>query len=281
MKISIITVCYNSEATIERTIKSVLAQKNIDLEYLIIDGASKDGTLNIIKKYAEKNPFIHFVSENDRGIYDAMNKGISMARGDIVGILNSDDYYASADSLSSIISVFEQNNVEMVFGNLLYVKNNKPYRYWKSGKPRTFKFGWMPPHPALFIKAEVYKTKGVFRLDCGINADYELMLRFFEKEKLSSFWLDKIITCMEAGGTSNNGIKSRVISCVNDSLAWEKNNLKYTKITILLKKIRKLPQFIGAKINMKSLKENCMGGGKHKYSEIIVQHEPLIYWEVA
>lgn len=260
MKISIITVCYNSETTIERTIKSVLAQKNIDLEYLIIDGTSKDGTLGIIKNYAQKNPCIHFVSEKDKGIYDAMNKGISMASGDIVGILNSDDYYASDDSLSSIINVFERNNVEMVFGNLLYVKNNKPYRYWKSGKPRTFKFGWMPPHPALFVKAEVYKNNGVFRLDCGINADYELMLRFFEKEKLSSFWLDKIITCMEAGGTSNNGIKSRVISCVNDSLAWEKNNLKYTKITILLKKIRKLPQFIGAKINMNSLKENCMGG---------------------
>ena len=243
MKISIITVCYNSEATIERTIKSVLAQKNIDLEYLIIDGASKDGTLNIIKKYAEKNPFIHFVSENDRGIYDAMNKGISMARGDIVGILNSDDYYASADSLSSIISVFEQNNVEMVFGNLLYVKNNKPYRYWKSGKPRTFKFGWMPPHPALFIKAEVYKNNGVFRLDCGINADYELMLRFFEKEKLSSFWLDKIITCMEAGGTSNNGIKSRLAGIKNDSLAWKVNGLKKHWYTVILKKLRKTPQF--------------------------------------
>ena len=243
MKISIITVCFNSEATIERTIKSVLAQKNIDLEYLIIDGASKDGTLGIIKNYAEKNPCIHFVSEKDNGIYDAMNKGISMATGDVVGILNSDDYYASTDSLSSIISVFEQNNVEMVFGNLLYVKNNKPYRYWKSGKPRTFKFGWMPPHPALFVKAEVYKNNGVFRLDCGINADYELMLRFFEKEKLSSLWLDKIITCMEAGGTSNNGIKSRVAGIKNDSLAWKVNGLKKHWYTVILKKLRKVPQF--------------------------------------
>ncbi|WP_296021740.1 glycosyltransferase family 2 protein [uncultured Treponema sp.] len=243
MKISIITVCFNSEATIERTIKSVLAQKNIDLEYLIIDGASKDGTLGIIKNYAEKNPCIHFVSEKDNGIYDAMNKGISMATGDVVGILNSDDYYASTDSLSSIISVFEQNNVEMVFGNLLYVKNNKPYRYWKSGKPRTFKFGWMPPHPALFVKAEVYKNNGVFRLDCGINADYELMLRFFEKEKLSSLWLDKIITCMEAGGTSNNGIKSRVAGIKNDSLAWKVNGLKKHWYTVILKKLRKTPQF--------------------------------------
>ena len=243
MKISTIKVCFNSEETIERTIKSVLAQKNIDLEYLIIDGASKDGTLGIIKNYAEKNPCIHFVSEKDKGIYDAMNKGISMATGDVVGILNSDDYYASADSLSSTISVFEQNNVEMVFGNLLYVKNNKPYRYWKSGKPRTFKFGWMPPHPALFVKAEVYKNNGVFRLDCGINADYELMLRFFEKEKLSSFWLDKIITCMEAGGTSNNGIKSRVAGIKNDSLAWKVNGLKKHWYTVILKKLRKTPQF--------------------------------------
>ena len=243
MKISIITVCYNSEATIERTIKSVLAQKNINLEYLIIDGASKDGTLDIIKRYAEKNPCMRFVSEKDSGIYDAMNKGISMATGDIIGILNSDDYYASDDSLSSIINAFKQNDVEMVFGNLLYVKNNKPYRYWKSGNPRTFKFGWMPPHPALFVKAEVYKNNGFFRLDCGINADYELMLRFFEKEKLSSFWLDKIITCMEAGGTSNNGIKSRVAGIKNDSLAWKVNGLKKHWYTVILKKLRKVPQF--------------------------------------
>lgn len=243
MKISIITVCYNSEATIERTIKSVLAQKTIDLEYLIIDGASKDGTLGIIKNYAEKNPCIRFISEKDKGIYDAMNKGISMTTGDVVGILNSDDYYALDDSLSSIINAFEQNDVEMVFGNLLYVKNNKPYRYWKSGKPRTFKSGWMPPHPALFVRVEVYKTKGVFRLDCGINADYELMLRFFEKEKLSSFWLDKIITCMEAGGTSNNGIKSRVAGIKNDSLAWKVNGLKKHWYTVIFKKLRKIPQF--------------------------------------
>lgn len=251
MKISIITVCYNSEKTIARTIESVLSQENVDLEYLIVDGASKDATVEIIKKYADKDSRIRFTSERDKGIYDAMNKGISMSSGEVIGILNSDDFYASNDSLSSVIDTFERNKTDMVFGNLLYVKNGKPYRFWKSGRARTFKFGWMSPHPALFVKAGVYKKYGVFRLDCGVNADYELMLRFFEKEKLNSIWVDKIITCMEAGGASNNGIKSRVASYVNDSLAWEKNGLKYSKLTIFLKKIRKIPQFIGAKINMK------------------------------
>lgn len=248
MRISIITVCYNSAATIARTIESVLAQKNAGLEYLIIDGASTDGTVEIIRKYAEKNPCIRFVSERDKGIYDAMNKGIALATGDVVGILNSDDFYASEDSLLYVQKAFESGKTDMVYGNLLYVKNGKPYRYWKSGKTRTFKFGWMPPHPSFFVKSEIYRKYGAFRLDCGVNADYELMLRFFEKEKLSSFWIDRIITCMEAGGASNSGIKSRVVSCVNDSLAWKKNGLRYSRLTIVLKKLRKLPQFIGAKV---------------------------------
>lgn len=262
MKISIITVCYNSEKTIARTIESVLSQKNVELEYLLIDGESKDGTVGIIRKYAEENPCIHFISERDKGIYDAMNKGIALATGDVIGILNSDDFYASEDSLFFVQESFENSKADMVYGNLLYVKNGKPYRYWKSGRARTFKFGWMPPHPSFFVKSEIYKKYGEFRLDCGVNADYELMLRFFEKEKLSSAWIDKIITCMEAGGASNSGIKSRVVSCVNDSLAWKKNGLKYSKLTIFLKKIRKIPQFIGAKVNMKKFSNiTVLGGG--------------------
>lgn len=280
MKISIITVCYNSEKTIARTIESVLSQKNVELEYLLIDGESKDGTVGIIRKYAEENPCIHFISERDKGIYDAMNKGISLATGDVTGILNSDDFYASEDSLFFVQEAFEKNKADMVYGNLLYVKNGKPYRYWKSGRARTFKFGWMPPHPSFFVKSEIYKKYGEFRLDCGVNADYELMLRFFEKEKLSSAWIDKIITCMEAGGASNSGIKSRVVSCVNDSLAWKKNGLKYSKLTIFLKKIRKIPQFIGAKVNMKKFSNITVLGGVRKYSKI-VNNVPLFIGAAA
>ncbi len=264
MKISIITVCYNSEKTIERTIKSVLAQKDVDLEYIIKDGGSKDKTVDIIKQYAESPASriqIKYVSSPDKGIYDAMNTGIQMASGDAIGILNSDDYYASFDVLSDVVSAFERSDVDSVYGNLLYVKKQKPYRYWKSGNPRSFKFGWMPPHPAFFVRKSVYEKYGLFRLDCGINADYELLLRFLEVNKISSVWINKILTYMETGGTSNNGLSSRIAGLNNDRIAWEKNSIKPNKFTILLKKLRKIPQFLRAK--MIKIKDGyCWGGVK-------------------
>lgn len=259
MKISIITVCFNSAQTISRAIASVLAQNDIQLEYLIIDGASKDDTVKIAESYRqnfENKGFSYVIkSEPDKGIYDAMNKGVLAATGDVICILNSDDYYASPDVLSAVTSCFEQNKTDSIYGNLLYVKNGKPYRFWKSGKKKSFRSGWMPPHPAFFVKKSVYEKYGLFRLDCGINADYEIMLRFLEVNKISTFWLNKICTYMEAGGTSNNGLKSRIAGINNDRLAWEKNNIKPDRFTILLKKLRKLPQFIGAKF-VKIVKKN-------------------------
>ena len=283
MTISIITVCYNSSKTIARTIESVLAQDGVRLEYLIIDGASKDDTVSIAESYRsqfEKNGISYRIqSESDKGIYDAMNKGVLLATGDIVGILNSDDRYAAPDVLFSVISAFEQSNAEAVYGNLLYVKGGKPYRYWKSGKPRSFKFGWMPPHPAFFVKKSVYEKYGTFRLDCGINADYELLLRFLEVKKISSYWLDKTCTYMEAGGTSNNGFSSRIQGINNDSLAWEKNNIKPNKFTILFKKLRKIPQFIGAKFYMKEIKNSR--GGVLNYSKILKNNSATSFLEAA
>ena len=262
MKISIITICYNSSITIARTIESVLAQKDVCLEYIIIDGASKDNSVSIAESYCEqfKSKGVSYLikSESDKGIYDAMNKGIQMATGDIIGILNSDDFYSTNDVLSEVVNCFEQYKTDSVYGNLLYVKDGKPYRYWNSGKSKSFRLGWMPPHPAFFVKKTVYENYGLFRLDCGINADYEIMLRFLEVYRISTVWMNKICTCMEAGGTSNNGIQSRMVAFRNDSLAWEKNNLKYSKFTILLKKLRKLPQFLLAKIFFRKLKKNCV-----------------------
>ena len=252
MIISIITVCYNSSRTISRTIKSVLNQNNVQLEYLIVDGASKDDTVEIAESYRmqfeQKGISYRIISEPDNGIYDAMNKGILASNGDIVGILNSDDYYASEDVLSSIMLCFEKNKTDSVYGDLLYIRGDKKYRYWKAGKQQSFRTGWMPPHPTFFVKKAVYDKCGLFRLDCGINADYEIMLRFFEVHKISSFWLNKICTYMEAGGTSNNGFQSRIAGMNNDRLAWEKNNIKPGMFTILLKKLKKLPQFLLAKI---------------------------------
>lgn len=248
MKISIITVCYNSAATIERTIKSVLAQKNVDLEYLIIDGNSSDNTVQIAEsfksRFAEKNISYQIKSEPDNGIYDAMNKGILLASGDIIGILNSDDWYADDTVLSCVADGFWKNQTETLYGNLLYVKNGKPYRYWRSGKFHTFRHGWMPPHPSFFVTSEAYKKYGTYRLDCGVNADYEFLLRVLEKEKATTCWIDRVFVNMSAGGTSDNGIKSRVQGVIDNKIAWKVNGMTPPFYTVYWKKIRKIPQFI-------------------------------------
>ena len=251
MKISIITVCYNSGGTIAHTIESVLAQDFSGIEYLIIDGASSDNTVAIAEsycqKFAEKGIPYTVRSEPDKGIYDAMNKGVLLASGDVVGILNSDDRYASPDVLSFVARGFKEQKTDTLYGNLIYVKKGKPYRYWKSGKPRTFKYGWMPPHPSFFVTKEAYARYWLYRLDCGVNADYELMLRFLEKDHATTCWIDKVFVAMSAGGASNCDVQSRIASINNDRLAWEKNGIKQGMFTILLKKLRKIPQFIGAK----------------------------------
>lgn len=243
MRVSVITVCYNSEKTIERTIRSVLAQKDVDLEYIIKDGGSADSTVDIIRKYAETDGRIKYVSGPDGGIYDAMNAGIAAAGGDVIGILNSDDWYAAESVLLLVAAALSDETLDSCYGNLLYVKDGKPYRYWKSGRPRTFRFGWMPPHPAFFVKKSVYERFGLFRPDCGVNADYELMLRFLHRERISSRWLDRTIVFMEAGGASNNGINARVKAVKNDALAWKVNGLKLPFYTIFLKRLRKIGQF--------------------------------------
>ena len=251
MKISIITVCFNSINTIAQTIESVLAQNKVQLEYIIIDGASKDDTVQVAESYRstfeEKGYSYIIISEPDHGIYDAMNKGINLATGDIIGILNSDDYYAGKEVLYDIVTTFEKNDTDSVYGDLIYVKNKKTYRYWKSGEFESFRSGWMPPHPAFFVKKKVYDRFGTFRLDCGINADYEIMLRFLEVKKISTVWLNRICTYMQTGGISNIGLHSRLVAIFNDRIAWKKNGIKPGVFTIFLKKIRKLPQFITAK----------------------------------
>ncbi len=252
MKTTIITVSYNSEATISRTIESVLMQEYRPLEYLVIDGDSKDKTVAIANSYGdrfrERGISFRIVSEPDKGIYDAMNKGIALATGEVIGILNSDDRYVDATVLSTVASAFETNvQLDTCYGNLLYVKGEKPYRYWRSGHPRTFKFGWMPPHPSFFVRSTIYEKYGVFRLDCGVNADYELMLRFLEKYKVSSLWIDKLFVFMEAGGTSNQGVQSRIEGVKDNQQAWIVNELPLSHFSIILKKIRKIPQFLYAK----------------------------------
>ncbi len=248
MKISIVTICYNSSRTIARTIESVLSQNNVCLEYLIIDGASKDNTVEIVESYRnrfEKKRIAYIVkSEPDKGIYDAMNKGVQLASGEIIGILNSDDYYSAPDILSTVVNSFTEYKTDTLYGDLLYVKDNKPFRYWKSGNQQSFKSGWMPPHPSFFVKKDVYEKYGLFRLDCGTAADYELMLRFLEKNKVSSIWINKLFTYMDAGGASGANLVAYKKAHGNDIKAWACNELHRPFFCIWLKKLRKLKQFI-------------------------------------
>lgn len=244
MKISIITPSFNSEKTIENTIKSVLNQTYKDIEYIIIDGGSKDNTLAIINKY--KSRITEVISEPDKGIYDAMNKGIKLATGEVVGILNSDDLYFDEYVVENVVKVFKENPIDCLWGNLVYFKNdsNKFIRIWKGGKykPGIFKTGWVPPHPTFFVKKEIYKKYGYFRLDFPIAADYELMLRFLEKYKIKGYYLPRFLVKMRVGGTSNklkNIIKGN-LECIR---AWKENNLRICILTPILRILRRIFQF--------------------------------------
>jgi glycosyltransferase involved in cell wall biosynthesis len=210
MKISIITVCYNSAETIESTLKSVSSQDYPDIEYIVVDGGSTDATLDIVKRY--KNVSI-LVSEPDEGIYDAMNKGIGLARGDVIGTLNADDFYVGNSVVSDVAKTFEDNTIDACYADLVYVDQNNTdniVRYWKSKpyQPRLFKQGWMPAHPTFFVKKSVYEKLGVFDLNYKIAADFELLFRLIEKNKIRTMYLPKVIVKMRLGGTTNKNIKN-------------------------------------------------------------------------
>jgi glycosyltransferase len=207
---------------------------------------SNDDTLAIVRSF----PHVTSVtSEADNGIYDAMNKGIKKATGDIVGILNSDDFYASPSILSEIVSAFEETGCDAVYGDLEYVNRtdvSKVVRYWRSGKydQGSFAWGWMPPHPTFFVKRSLYDQYGVFNLDMRTAADYELMLRFIHKHKIKLTYIPKVLVKMRDGGASNVSIGSRIRANREDKQAWMINGLNPYWFTLYLKPIRKLSQFI-------------------------------------
>lgn len=246
MKISIITVSFNSASTIEDTLKSVISQDYKNIEYIIIDGGSTDGTLEIINQYKKNIKTI--VSDPDKGIYDAMNKGIELSNGDVVGILNSDDIYENNKVLSLVNDAFT-NDIDAVYGDIEYVDRlnlTKRLRLWKAGefKINSFKWGWMPPHPGFFIKKSKYNEFGTYQLDLGSSADYELMLRMIVKHEIKLKYFPEIVTKMRMGGVSNKSVKNRLQANKNDRLAWKVNDLKPFWFTIWLKPIRKIGQFI-------------------------------------
>jgi len=246
MKISIITAVINGAATIESCITSVLAQTYEDIEHIIIDGGSCDGTLGIISKYKDK--IAKVISETDNGMYYALNKGIKLASGDIIGILHSDDFYAHNRIIENVADVFKRENVDSCFGDLQYVSEKNPakiVRYWKAlpCANEKFKYGWMLPHPAFFVKKWVYEKFGCFNTDFKIAADYELMLRLLVKYGTSTYYIPELIVKMRMGGLSNKNLINLFIKSYEDYKAWKVNNLKIGTFTILLKNLVKIPQF--------------------------------------
>jgi glycosyltransferase len=247
LKISVITTTFNSAATIEDTLKSVTEQDYPNIEYIIIDGLSKDNTLEIVNKYKDRIATI--ISEKDKGIYDALNKGIQAATGDIIALLHSDDFYIDSKVLSKVAAAFEKNNADSVYGDLYYVdKDNtgKIVRKWVSGKYRAglFLHGWMPPHPAFFVRKAVYEKHGLFDLQFRSAADYELMLRFLHRYQISTAYIHEYLVKMRTGGQSNASVKNRVKANQEDRKAWTINGLKPHFYTLTFKPLRKIIQFI-------------------------------------
>lgn len=247
MKVSIITIAFNSAETIEDTIQSVIAQDYNNIEYIIIDGGSNDDTLNIIEKYKD---WIHkVISEPDKGIYDAMNKGVNNASGDLIGILNSDDFYAHSDVISKVVSKITEANTDSIYADLVYVdrnNTNEVTRKWISGSYEDGMFlkGWMPPHPTFFLKKICYDKYGTYTLKLKSAADYELMLRMLHKHKISTTYLPQIITKMRVGGESNVSIKNRIRANKEDAEAWRMNGLKPGAFTRFKKPLSKVKQFL-------------------------------------
>lgn len=246
MLVSIVTATFNSESTLRDTVGSVLSQGAVTKEHIVIDGGSTDGTLGIVRG----NPHIgKWVSEPDNGIYDAMNKGVALAEGDIIGILNSDDTYPHEGVLSKVVRTFEETGADAVYGDLVYTHPSDPTRVvrtWKSGRysPGHFKWGWMPPHPTFFVRREIYQRFGSFHVGLGTAADYELMLRLIQCHGIRLAYIPEVLVRMRSGGASNESILARWRANRNDRKAWEVNGVRPYWFTLYLKPLRKILQFM-------------------------------------
>ena len=286
--LSIITAAYNAATTLPHSLASVQGQ-SAAIEHVLIDGGSADGTLALIESHCnarltpDASRLTRFISEPDRGIYDAMNKGIRFATGEVVGILNADDFYAGPDVLAKVAKVFEDPRVEACYGDLVYVRepgardqgpgagesqsgsaiqdqnstgieiqnskfkiqNFQTLRYWKSGPfhPDKFRWGWMPPHPTFFVRRRVYEKYGMFNLELGSAADYELMLRLLFRHRIKVAYIPEVLVCMRAGGVSNASVANRLQANKMDRRAWAVNGLSPYPWTLWCKPLRKVGQW--------------------------------------
>lgn len=246
MKVSIVTAVLNNKKYISEAIESVVNQDYKQLEHIIIDGGSTDGTLEVIKKY--KNKQTKLITEKDKGLYDAMNKGIKLATGDIVGILNSDDIFFNNKVVSKVVDVFKNKNVDSIYSDLLYVDSNntnKIIRRWISSQYShgAFKKGWHPPHPTFYVKREIYEKYGYIDDSFNVSADFELMLRFLEKYRISTFYIHEPFVKMRIGGVSNRNLFNILKGNINCYRAFKKNKIKVSIFYIFYRLLPKLKQF--------------------------------------
>ena len=245
MKISIITITFNSAKTIRRALDSVQSQTYKDIEHIVVDGASTDGTRQIIESYAAAHKNVRWISEPDDGIYNAINKGIAMATGDVIGFLHSDDVFHSADSIEKIAETFANTDTDVVYGDLQYCHEGKVVRRWKSNAfhPRALKYGWMPPHPTVYVRREVYEQVGKYDEWFRISADYDMMLRIFTGG-YTSHYIPEVLVSMETGGASNKNTRARLSKTQEDYIVLKKNHVGAGYLTVAFKQLRKVKQFL-------------------------------------
>jgi len=246
LKVSIITVCYNSDITIRDTIESVLAQDYPNIEYIIVDGASTDGTMDIVREYEDRIDTI--ISEPDKGIYDGMNKGIRAATGHVVGLLNSDDFYVDETCIRQLIEHMETAGSDTVFADLVIVDAKETehiIRYYDSSAfhPGRLSFGWMPAHPTFMVKRALYETYGDFSLDYRIAADFEMVARLLHTAGASYSYLPRVVVKMRAGGASTSGLRSSWILNGEIVRACRANGIKTSLPRLLLKISAKLMEY--------------------------------------
>jgi len=247
MKVSIITATYNSAPSIKTALQSVSSQNYLNMELVVIDGNSKDNTLAVVKQ--KYNRPAKIISENDKGIYDALNKGVKAASGDIIGLVHSDDFLASPEIISEVTAAFQKYEVDGVYGDLQYVQKedtSKVVRYWKSKQfySGLLNKGWMPAHPTLFLRKEVYEKHGLFDLNYKIAADYDMMLRVFSDTSLNFHYLPKVITKMRVGGASNRSLKNIKLKSTEDLKVLRANGIKNPLKVLGYKNFLKLSQFV-------------------------------------
>ncbi|SFR31334.1 glycosyltransferase [Robiginitalea myxolifaciens] len=249
MTLTLITATYDSAETLEACLNSVAMQDYKQVEHLIIDGGSSDGSKQIVYGYQSKIPGLKWFSEPDQGIYDALNKGINKARGDVIGFLHSDDLLPHSRVLSSIAKSIDQNNTDGLYGDLKYVSKEDPtrvIRYWKSQpfNPKLLRRGWMPAHPTFFLKRDVYRKHGKFNLKYKISADYDFMLRVLRDPELSFNYLPKVLVHMRTGGASNKSLSNLIQKSKEDYQVMRDHNFRIPLWSLTLKNISKIGQFL-------------------------------------